>query len=32
VVKILYKYKINFDAADLDGNTALHFAAEGGYK
>jgi len=32
VTKVLYKFKINFNAADIDGNTALHFAAEGGYK
>jgi ankyrin repeat protein len=32
VVKTLVKYKIDTDAYDLDGNTALHFAAENGYK
>lgn len=32
VVKILYKFKIDYNAVDMDGNTALHFAAEGGYK
>jgi ankyrin repeat protein len=29
---MLYKFKIDFNAVDQDGNTALHFAAEGGYK
>jgi ankyrin repeat protein len=29
---VLYKFKIDYNAVDLDGNTALHFAAEGGYK
>lgn len=32
VVKVLIKYKIDADACDTDGNTALHFAAENGYK
>lgn len=32
VIKILVKYKIDINANDTDGNTALHFAAEGGYK
>lgn len=32
VVKVLVKYKIDTDAYDTDGNTALHFAAENGYK
>lgn len=32
VVKVLCLHKIDWDAADLEGNTALHFAAEGGYK
>lgn len=32
VVKVLYRYKIDCNATDLEGNTALHFAAEGGYK
>jgi len=32
VVKVLLKYKIDMNAYDNDGNTALHFAAENGYK
>jgi len=32
VVKMLFKYKIDADACDSDGNTALHFAAENKYK
>ena len=32
VVKALIKNKIDADACDTDGNTALHFAAENGYK
>jgi ankyrin len=32
VVKVLVSNKINTDACDTDGNTALHFAAENGYK
>ena len=32
VAKMLLKYKIDADACDNDGNTALHFAAENGYK
>lgn len=27
VVKMLFDYKIDADACDIDGNTALHFAA-----
>lgn len=29
---MLLKYKIDADACDNDGNTALHFAAQNGYK
>jgi len=29
---MLFNYKIDADACDHDGNTALHFAAENGYK
>ena len=32
VAKVLFKYKIDPNAYDNDGNTALHFAAENGYK
>lgn len=32
VIKILFKHKIYADSYDADGNTALHFAAENGYK
>lgn len=32
MVKMLLNYKIDADACDNDGNTALHFAAENGYK
>ena len=32
VVKMLMNYKIDADACDNDGNTALHIAAENGYK
>lgn len=32
VAKVLFNYKIEADAFDNDGNTALHFAAENGYK
>ena len=32
VAKMLIKYKIDADAYDNDGNSALHFAAENGYK
>lgn len=32
VAKVLFNYKIDADAYDNDGNTALHFAAENGYK
>ena len=29
---MLFKYKIDADACDNDGNTALHIAAQNGYK
>ena len=32
VAKVLLQFKIDADAVDTDGNTALHFAAENGYK
>lgn len=32
VTKVLFNYKIDANACDNDGNTALHFAAENGYK
>lgn len=32
VAKVLLKNGIDIDAFDNDGNTALHFAAENGYK
>jgi ankyrin repeat protein len=32
VVKALVTNKIDVNAYDQDGNTALHFAAENGYK
>jgi ankyrin repeat protein len=32
VAKVLLLYKIDADSYDFDGNTALHFAAENGYK
>ena len=32
VTKVLFKFNIDANAYDNDGNTALHFAAENGYK
>lgn len=32
VAKALVKYNIQINSCDYDGNTALHFAAENGYK
>jgi ankyrin repeat protein len=29
---MLFRYKIDADAYDIDGNTALHFAAENNHK
>jgi len=32
VAEVLFKHEINCNAVDTEGNTALHFAAEHGYK